>query len=108
MWSKSLSEWHFNLNLLGSIPFILALWIGGFWQGMLWAKWADGSTYAEFHNQLVNLPFLATVVEMRPFWLLRSLGGTIIAIANILFLVNVYNTIMLEPREKTVDVKVNS
>lgn len=108
IWSDALSEWHFNLNLLGSVPFIMALWIGGFWQGMLWATWADGSSYAEFHNQLVNLTFLDTVVEMRPFWILRSIGGTIIAFANILFLVNMFNTVMLKPRVEIADQKVTS
>jgi len=95
MWSKSLSDWHFNLNLLGSIPFILSLWIGGYWQGMLWATWAEGSSYAEFHSQLTQLPFLETVVQMRPFWILRSLGGVIITFANLLFVINVFNTVML-------------
>lgn len=107
LWSNALAEWHFNLNLLGSIPFILALWIGGFWQGMLWATWADGTSYAEFHNQYVNLNFLDTVVEMRPFWLLRSIGGIIISFANILFLVNVFNTVMLDPEPTPVEGKVN-
>ena len=64
LWSQTLSEWHFNLNMLGSIPFLLALWIGGYYQGLLWSKWANGSTYAEFHNNLSVQPFLQTVADM--------------------------------------------
>nr|MBA3958748.1 cbb3-type cytochrome c oxidase subunit I [Parachlamydiaceae bacterium] len=96
MWSKKLSDWHFSLNMWGSIPFLVALWLGGFIQGTLWAVWAEGSTYAEFHNNLANLSFLQTIAEMRPWWTLRLIGGLIILSGNILFVINVYNTILLK------------
>lgn len=99
LWSTTLADWHFNLNLLGSVPFLAALWVGGFWQGMMWANWADGTTYAEFHNNLTLLPFLETVSEMHFWWILRAIGGLIILFANILFLINVFNTIVLKPVE---------
>lgn len=97
LWSKRLADWHFSLNLLGSIPFLLALWVGGFWQGMEWATWANGTSYAEFHNNLTVMPFLQTIADMRPFWILRGIGGVIILFANLLFVVNIFNTIVLEP-----------
>lgn len=100
LWSKALADWHFSLSLLGSIPFLLALWIGGFLQGYLWSTWADGSNYAEFHNQLANLSFLDTIAEMYYWWLFRSLGGTIILFANLLFLINMFNTIVLKPSKQ--------
>jgi len=100
LWSKRLAEWHFNLNLLGSVPFLLALWVGGFWQGMLWATWANGTSYAEFHNNLTLLPFLDTIADMRPFWMMRGIGGLIILSANILFVINIFNTIILPVREE--------
>lgn len=98
LWSKGLADWHFSLNLFGSVPFIAALWIGGFWQGWLWSTWANGNSYAEFHRNLSLLPFLQTVAEMRPWWWMRSLGGTLILFANILFVLNIFNTVMLKPR----------
>jgi len=97
IWSNALSEWHFQMNIWGSIPFLAALWIGGFLQGMQWATWAEGSTYAQFHLKLAQLPFLQTVVDMRPWWLLRGLGGLVILFGNILFAVNMFNTIILQP-----------
>lgn len=97
LWSTSLADWHFSLNLLGSVPFMLSIWIGGFWQGMEWATWADGSSYAEFHNQLTKLSFLDTVASMYPFWVWRAIGGAIVLAANILFAVNIFNTIILQP-----------
>jgi cytochrome c oxidase cbb3-type subunit I len=97
LWSEALADWHFNLNFFGSIPFILSLWIGGFLQGMQWATWANGTSYEEFHNQLTILPFLQTVADMRSWWILRGIGGAIILFANILFAINIFNTIVLKP-----------
>lgn len=101
LWSNRLANWHFALNLWGSIPFIFSLWIGGFLQGMMWATWADGTNYAEFHSNLVNLTFLDTNAEMRPWWILRGIGGAIILAGNLLFAINMFNTILLKPRETT-------
>jgi len=40
---------------------------------------------------------------MRPFWILRGLGGLTILFANLLFAVNIFNTIVLNPvKEKVV------
>lgn len=103
LWSERLADWHFGLNLFGSVPFIASLWIGGFWQGMLWATWADGTNYAEYHNSLISLPFLQTIAEMRPWWIMRAVGGTIILFANLLFVINMFNTIVLKPAPKTLE-----
>jgi cytochrome c oxidase cbb3-type subunit 1 len=102
LWSTKLANLHFNLSLLGSVPFLLALWVGGFWQGMLWATWANGTSYAEFHNNLTLLPFLETISDMRPFWILRGVGGVIILIANIIFMINIFNTIVLKPEHEEI------
>jgi cytochrome c oxidase cbb3-type subunit 1 len=75
LWSPKLASWHFTLNMFGSFPFIFALWLCGFLQGMQWAEWAHGSTYAEFHRRLAEFPFLQTLAEMRPWWILRGIGG---------------------------------
>lgn len=103
LWSKNLADWHFSLNLLGSVPFIASLWVGGFWQGMLWSTWADGNTYAEFHNNLTMLPFVETIADMRTWWILRGIGGAIVLFANILFVINIFNTIVLKPVLKKVE-----
>ncbi|MGA8165236.1 MAG: cbb3-type cytochrome c oxidase subunit I [Waddliaceae bacterium] len=99
LWSQRMAEWHFSLNMIGTLPFLLALTLGGFYQGLLWAAWAKGTTYAEFHSNLSALPFLETAARMQPWWLLRALGGVIILFGNILFVINIFNTIILEKRE---------
>lgn len=96
LWSQRLADWHFAFNLWGSIPFIFSLWLGGFLQGMMWATWADGTSYAEFHNNLANFSFLQTIAEMYPWWVLRGIGGVIVLIGNLFFVINIFNTILLK------------
>lgn len=97
LWSDKLADWHFALNLWGSLLFLFSLWVGGFLQGLMWANWADGNSYAEFHNNLARLSFVETIVYMRDWWMLRAIGGVIILFSNILFAINMFNTIVLKP-----------
>jgi cytochrome c oxidase cbb3-type subunit I len=105
LWSKRLADWSFALNVFGSVPFILSLWIGGYLQGLMWASWATGTSYADFKSNLSHLPFLETLALTYPWWLLRSIGGIIVLVANILFVVNIFNTVMLKPREDAAEIK---
>lgn len=73
---------------------------------MQWATWADGYNYEQFHNNLTILPFLQTVADMNFWWIMRGIGGVIILAANILFVINIYNTIVLEVETEPVKVKV--
>lgn len=100
LWSKALAEWHFSLNMLGTILFFAALFLGGFLQGLQWTSWATGSSYAEFHHNLSALPFLQTVADTRIWWILRGIGGLFIWFGTILFAINMFNTIVLKPREE--------
>ena len=100
LYSKRMADWHFTLNLFGSLLFILPLWVGGYIQGLLWASWASGSTYAQFHKNISSLTFLDTVADMYWWWLLRALGGAVVLFANMIFVVNMYNTIVLKERKE--------
>lgn len=103
LWSKTLADWHFTMTLLGSLIFFAALWVGGYFQGLEWARWAEGANFAEMRARLGPLSFLETVANMRIWWLMRALGGTFILIATTLFVVNIYNTIVLPARVKDED-----
>lgn len=96
LWSNRLADWHFALNLWGSLLFLFSLWVGGFLQGLMWANWTDGSSYAELHDNLTRLPFLQTITETRIWWILRGIGGIVILLANILFVINLFNTVVLK------------
>jgi cytochrome c oxidase cbb3-type subunit 1 len=97
LWSDKLAQWHWKLSFLGAMLMFFALHVGGFLQGLQWASWADGNSYRTFHSNLSKLPFLQTVADMHYWWVLRSFSGLMLLTGNILFLVNVYNTVVLEP-----------
>lgn len=111
LWSKNLADWHFTLNLVGGLLFFVSLWVGGFFQGLTWANWANGTTYAQFHNNISEVPFLQTVADMWYWWLFRAIGGVMILVGNILFVWNIFNTIILsygpseEELAKTIEAK---
>lgn len=107
LWSDKLADWHFALNLWGSVFFLFSLWVGGFLQGLMWANWADGSSFAEFHDNLTRLSFLQTIADMRIWWIFRALGGVVILFANILFGVNIFNTIVLKPISDPAVARIN-
>lgn len=96
LWSKALADWHFSLNLFGALLMIFSLTIGGFLQGVQWSSWAIGDSYAQFHVNLTKLPFLQTVADMHYWWLFRALAGVMILIGNLLFLLNIANTVILK------------
>lgn len=111
LWSNSLADWHFAINLWGSLLFLFSLWVGGFLQGLMWANWANGASYAEFHDNITRLPFIQTVADMRDWWIMRGIGGVLILFGNLLFAVNMLNTILLKPveePEKPKDVEVSA
>lgn len=99
LWSSKLADWHFALNLWGSLLFLFSLWVGGFLQGLMWANWADGSSYAEFYHNVTYLSFLQTIDYMKVWWIMRAIGGVVILFANILFAINLYNTVVLPVRD---------
>lgn len=98
LWSEKLADWHFSFALLGSVIMFTALWLGGFKQGLMWANWANGDTYSQFHENLSRVPFLATIASMWWWWLARLIGGVLIFLGCVLFVVNVFNTVILKEK----------
>ncbi|NGX61671.1 MAG: Cbb3-type cytochrome c oxidase subunit CcoN1 [Chlamydiae bacterium] len=98
LYSQRLAEWHFTLALTGSVLMFAVLWIGGFKQGLEWANWGTGSSYAQFHENLSRLPFLVTLEKMWGWWLLRMISGVMIFVGCLLFVWNLMNTIILPER----------
>ncbi len=99
LWSDKLADLHFTLVLLGSVIMFLALWIGGFHQGLMWANWGTGTTFAQFHENLAQVPFLATIEAMWWWWFARTIGGILILCGCLIFVFNMMNTIIL-PKNK--------
>lgn len=66
---------HFWLSTVGVVIYVLALSIGGSVQGMDWIRGA---------------PFIESVTDMAPYWLWRSIGGTLMFLGHLVFAWNVW------------------
>lgn len=66
---------HFWLAAVGSTVYVLALSIGGTIQGL---DWIQGE------------PFIQSVVDMAPYWLWRSVGGSLMFLSHLVFAWNVW------------------
>lgn len=100
LWSQRLADWHFSLALFGSMLMFAALWIGGFKQGLMWANWGTGNSYAQFHDNISRIPFLTTLEDMWWWWFARLIGGLFIFAGCVIFVLNMMNTVILDSNSK--------
>jgi cytochrome c oxidase cbb3-type subunit 1 len=85
MYSVSLINVHFWLATIGTVLYIVSMWISGVMQGLMWrAVNADGTlTYS----------FVESVQASYPFYTVRFIGGVIFLSGMFLLAYNAYKTI---------------
>lgn len=76
-YSTRLNEWHYWLTMISLWVMVLDLTAAGLVQGFMWRALA---------------PWEETLRASMPFWLVRSVTGTTIAIAQLLFFYNMWQT----------------
>lgn len=88
MYSIKLINIHFWLHTIGVVLYIVALWISGVMQGLMWrAVNADGTlTYS----------FVESLEASYPFYFVRFVGGVFIVAGMLLMAYNTYKTIRSE------------
>ncbi len=77
LWSSRMASWHFWLTVGGATIMLLGLTAQGFIQGSM----------LEFGSNFVD-----TVVEMKPWWITRTLAGATMDIGFLLMVINFYQT----------------
>jgi cytochrome c oxidase cbb3-type subunit 1 len=75
---------HFWLSLIGVLIYGASLSVGGTLQGLSWVE---------------NKPFIESVIVQAPYWLSRSVGGTLMALGHLIFVFNLYLMRLREPVE---------
>lgn len=75
--SDVLNSWHYWLTAFGTLIMFLDLLVAGLVQGYLWRNLA---------------PWEESLTASVPFWLLRSISGTMIIVGQFLFFWNCYRT----------------
>ncbi|HFL8794941.1 MAG TPA: cytochrome-c oxidase, cbb3-type subunit I [Candidatus Azosocius sp. HAIN] len=84
MYSISLINIHFWCSTIGTLIYIISMWISGINQGMM-SKAID-----EYGN--IKFAFIDIVIASHPFYIIRFFGGMIFFIGMILMLFNVFLT----------------
>jgi cytochrome c oxidase cbb3-type subunit 1 len=78
--SDTLANWSFWFIMIGGLGFFVTLWLGGFWQGWQWNN--------------ASIPFIDTVVALKPVWLVRFFSGCLIFCGIVSFAYNIMATVV--------------
>jgi cytochrome c oxidase cbb3-type subunit I/II len=85
LYSKKLANQHFWIATLGVILYAIPMYVAGFVQGLMWQEFTPEGT-------LVNADFLKTVEALRPYYMLRSLGGLLFIVGAVMMFYNLIKT----------------
>jgi len=80
LYSDALANWSFWFMMIGGLGFFTTLWLGGFWQGWQWNN--------------PSIPFIDTVVALKPVWLVRFFSGSLIFCGIASFAYNIMATVV--------------
>jgi len=85
LFSKSLANTHFWIGTLGILLWTIPMYWAGFTQSLMWKEFAADGT-------LANPNFLETVTQLRPFYIMRALGGLLYVAGPCIMVYNLIKT----------------
>jgi len=85
LYSIRLVEWHFWLSTIGILLYITAMWVSGITQGLMWRAY-DKLGFLQYS-------FIETVEAMKPYYVIRAVGGLLFIVGALIMAYNVWRTI---------------
>lgn len=85
LYSKKLADNHFWIGTLGIILYAIPMYWSGFTQALMWKEFTPEGT--------LQYQFLQTVLNIRPMYILRGIGGTLYIVGMLLLVYNVWKTV---------------
>jgi cytochrome c oxidase cbb3-type subunit 1 len=85
LWSTKLVNAHFWTATIGTVVYIVAMWVSGIMQGLMWRAYDEYGTLA--------YTFAESVEAMHPYYAMRAVGGMIFVSGALLMLINVLMTV---------------
>ncbi|MEN8178843.1 MAG: cytochrome-c oxidase, cbb3-type subunit I [Pseudomonadota bacterium] len=85
LWSTKLVNAHFWTATIGTVVYIVAMWVSGIMQGLMWRAYDDYGTLA--------YTFAESVEAMHPYYAMRAVGGMIFVAGALLMLINILMTV---------------
>ncbi|MDX1529927.1 MAG: cytochrome-c oxidase, cbb3-type subunit I [Rhodothermales bacterium] len=92
LWSQRLANAHFWIGTIGILLYVLAMYTAGITQGLMWRAFTDAGT-------LMYPDFMETVVQIKPMYWVRLIGGSLYLAGVVLMMVNVWQTIRRAPKD---------
>jgi cytochrome c oxidase cbb3-type subunit 1 len=83
--NQSLLGLHFWTHTIGTVLYIVAMWVSGIMQGLMWRAYDEYGTLA--------YTFAESVSAMHPYYAMRAAGGALVVLGAIVMLVNIVTTI---------------
>jgi cytochrome c oxidase cbb3-type subunit 1 len=88
MYSVSLINLHFWLATIGTVLYIVAMWISGVMQGLMWRAVNDDGT--------LTYTFVESLEKSYPFYTIRLIGGLVFLTGMCILAYNVFRTVTAE------------
>jgi len=83
--NQKLLATHFWIHTIGTVTYIVAMWVSGIMQGLMWRAYDEYGTLA--------YTFAESVSAMHPYYVMRASGGVLIFTGAIIMLINIVSTI---------------
>ncbi len=83
--NQKLLATHFWIHTIGTVTYIVAMWVSGIMQGLMWRAYDEYGTLA--------YTFAESVSAMHPYYVMRASGGVLIFIGAVIMLINIVSTI---------------
>jgi cytochrome c oxidase cbb3-type subunit 1 len=85
MYSEGLVNVHFWMATIGTVIYIVALWVSGIMQGLMWRDYDEYGT--------LTYTFVESVSAMHPYYVMRMVGGLIFTLGTAIALFNIVMTV---------------
>ena len=85
MYSEELVNVHFWLATIGTVVYIVAMWVSGIMQGLMWRDYDEYGT--------LSYTFVESVSAMHPYYAMRAIGGLIFNLGAWIALYNIIMTV---------------
>jgi len=83
--NQKLMAAHFWVHTIGTVTYIVAMWVSGIMQGLMWRAYDEYGTLA--------YTFAESVSAMHPYYVMRATGGVLVLTGAIIMLINIVSTI---------------
>ena len=98
LYSTKLVSLHLWIATLGIVFYIAAMWVSGIMQGLMWRSY-DSMGFLQYS-------FVESVMAMKPFYMIRVLGGILYLTGALIMVYNFWKTIRGDVNEKENNLQV--